>query len=82
MTEPEVQVEIKHEEEDLHEIEQDFDLVDLDEHDNNEDTSIFIKEKYALIRELQTNLERSKFIISYYEQENKQFEELKLYRYK
>lgn len=67
-------VEIQHEEEDLHETEQDFYLVDLDENDHNEDISIVIKEKYALIRELHTNLEMSKYIISYYEQENQQLQ--------
>lgn len=43
---------IKHEEEDLHETEQDFDLLDLGEHDDSEITCIIIKEKDALIREL------------------------------
>lgn len=46
------EVDIKHEEEDLHEIEHDFDLVDPDEHNENEEISIVIKEKYAYIREL------------------------------
>lgn len=65
-----IEAEIKHEEEDHHETKQDFDLVDVDEHIENKDISIVIKEKDAYIRELQTNLDRSKFIISYYEQEN------------
>jgi len=65
---------IQHEEEDIHETEQDFDLVDLDENNDNEDISIVIKEKYALIKELKTNLKMSKFIISYYEQENQQLQ--------
>jgi len=67
-------VDIQHEEEDLHETEQEFDLVDLGEHDDSESTRIVIKEKYALIRELHINLQRAKYIISYYEQENKQLE--------
>jgi len=62
-----IEIEIQHEEEDLHETEQDFDLVDLGEHDDSESTRIVTKEKYALTRELQINLERSKYIISYYE---------------
>ena len=52
-----VHEEIRSEDEDLHETEQDFDLVNLDEHDENEDISIkIIKEKYALIRDVQANL--------------------------
>lgn len=43
---------IQYGEEGLHEAEQDFDLVDLREHDDNKDTNILIKEKDALIREL------------------------------
>lgn len=54
---------IQREEEVHHETEQDFDLVDLGEHNDNESTSIVIKEKDALIRELQINLERSKYIL-------------------
>lgn len=49
-------------------------MVDVGEHDDSDSTSIVIKEKYALIRELQINLQREKYIISYYEQENKQLE--------
>ena len=58
MTEGEIQAKIRHEEEDLHETEHDFDLVDLDEHDEDEINSMIIKEKEAKIKELQTNLER------------------------
>jgi len=68
------EAEIQHEEVDLYETEKDFDLVDLGEHDDSESTSIIIKEKDAVIRVLQINLERSKYIISYYEQENKQLQ--------
>ena len=35
---------------------------------------MIFKEKEALIGELQVNLEREKYIISYYEQENRQME--------
>lgn len=68
------EIEIQWQEEDLHEIEQDFDLVHLSEHDDSERTSIFIKEKDTLMRELHIKLQREKYIISYYEQENTQFE--------
>ena len=67
MTEAEIQAEIRHEEEDLHETEQDFDLVDLDEHDDDEITSIVIKEKEAKIKELQNNLDKSNFVIEFLE---------------
>lgn len=46
------ETDIQREEEDLHETEQEFDLVELGEHDDSESTSIIIKEKYALIKEL------------------------------
>lgn len=46
------EVEIKHEEEDLHETEQDFYLANLSEHDDCERESIVIKEKDSLIKEL------------------------------
>ena len=72
MIEAEIQVEIRHEEEDLHETEQYFDLVDLDEHDDGDITSTIIKEKEAKIKELQTNLNWSKFFIDFLEQENQQ----------
>lgn len=45
MRETYIQAEISHEEEDFHETEKYFDLVDLDEHDDDEITSIIIKEK-------------------------------------
>lgn len=51
------EIEIQHEDEDLHETEQDCDLVDLGGHDDNEHSIIVINEKDALIRELQINLE-------------------------
>ena len=49
-----------------------LDLVDLDQRDDSEITSIVIKEKEAKIRELQTNLDRSKFVITFLEKENQQ----------
>ena len=61
-----------HDEDDHLETEHDFDLVDLDEHDDDEITSIIIKEKEANIRELQTNLDISKFSIDFLEKENQQ----------
>jgi len=69
-----IEAEIKQQEEDLHETEHDFQLVDPNEHDDHENTTIFIMEKDALIGELQVNLQMAKYIISYYEQENRQFE--------
>lgn len=69
-----VVAEIQQQEEDLHEIEHDFQLVDSDEHDDNERKTIVIKENDALIVELQVNLQRVKWIISYYKQGNRQFE--------
>ena len=61
-----------HDEDDLHETEQDFDLVDIDEHDDDDITTIFIKEKEAKIKELQNNLDRTKFFIDFLEKENQQ----------
>ena len=60
------------EDEDPHDEETNFDLVDLDEKHDDKTSNLIIKEKDAQIRELHTNLERSKFLISYYEQENQQ----------
>lgn len=69
-----IEIEIQQQEEDLHETEHYFQLVDPNEHDDSEITTIVIKEKNALIGKLQVSLQRAKYIISYYEQENKQFE--------
>lgn len=69
-----IETQIHHAEEGIHEKKQDFDLVDLGEHDDNKDTGTVINENDALIREFQINLERSKCIISYYEQENEQLQ--------
>ena len=73
MTEADVHEEVRHEEEDLHETETKFDLVDLDQQ-NDYETSLIIKEKDAQIRELQSNLDRSKFVIYFLEQENNQLQ--------
>ena len=54
---------IQQQEEDLHETEWDFDLVDLREHDDNESKSIVIKENDALIWDFQVNLHRAEYII-------------------
>lgn len=65
-------MEIRPEDEDLHEIETYFDLVDLDQHDGHEDTSLIIKGKESQIKQLQTQLNRAKYFISFLEQENQQ----------
>ena len=72
MTQAEIQAQIRHEDKDLHETKIYFDLVDLDEQHDHEASNLIIKERDSQIRELQTNLEISKFFISYYEQENEQ----------
>ena len=72
MAEEDVHEATIHEEDDLHETEIDFDLVDLDDEHDDEASKMIIKKKDAQISELQTNLERSKFVIAYYEQENEQ----------
>ena len=48
-----------------HDKEMDFDLVDLDQQDDHEASSLVVKEKDAQIRELKPNLDRSKFVISF-----------------
>ena len=68
------EAEIQQQEEDLHETEQDFHLVHLSENDDSESKTIVIKDNDALIGEIQVNFQREKYIITYYEQENKQFE--------
>ena len=60
------------EDEDPHDEETQFDLVDMDQQDYHEASSFIFKEKDAQIRELQTNLDRGQFVISFREQENKQ----------
>ena len=72
MVEEDVHEATIHDEDYLHETETDFGLVDLyDEHDD-EASKMIIKKKDSHISEIQTNLERYKFIIAYYEQENEQ----------
>ena len=68
------ETEMQQQEEHLHEIEQDFNLVNLDEEGEQTNTRMLIKEKKALMGELQVKLKRAKHIISYYKQENKQLE--------
>ena len=46
--------------------------MDLDVQDDNETSNLDIKEKYAKIEDLQHNLARAQFFISFLEQENKQ----------
>ena len=65
MTKEAIREEIRHEEENIHETEMEFDLVELDKQDDSEITSIVIKEKEAKTKELQTNLDRSKFFITF-----------------
>ena len=57
-----------HDEDDLHEIEIDYDLLDLDDVHDDEASKMIIKQKYAQLRELHLNFKRSKFFIAYYEQ--------------
>ena len=59
-----------HGEEGLHEKEANFELIKLDTIDD--DPSLIIQEKEAKIRDLQANLERSKFFITFLKQENQQ----------
>ena len=66
------EVEIQQQQEDLHETKQDFELVDLSEQDDYGDMSLALKGKDAKIRELQTNLDRARFVINFYKEENKQ----------
>ena len=67
MAEEDVNEAAIHDEDDLHETETDFDLVDLDDEHDDEAFKMIFKHKDAQISELQTNLERYKFIIAYYE---------------
>ena len=60
------ETEMQQQEEHLHETEQDFNLVDLDEEGEQKNTIMLIKEQKELIGELQVNLQRSKYNISYY----------------
>ena len=70
MANEDVNEETIHEEDDLYETKTDVDLVDLDDEHDDEASKMIIKQKDAQISELQTNIERSKFVIAYYEQEN------------
>ena len=66
-----VHEEVMEEDEDPLDEEIDFDLVNLDQQDDHEASKLIFKEKDAQIRELQTNLDRAQFVISFLEQENK-----------
>ena len=59
----------------MYEEEHDFDLVEFEASDEHENLERIIKDKDALIKELQDNLAKENFIISFLEQENHQFKE-------
>ena len=69
--------EIDQEHEYAYEVEANFELVYLEWFYDTTTSSIAIKENEAQIKELQTHLEREKFIISFLEQENKQLTDKK-----
>ena len=60
------------EEEDKHETEQEFQLIDLQDEDAERITNTLIKIKDAKISELQANLGREKSVINFLELENQQ----------
>ena len=62
------------EEEDTHETEQEFQLIDLDDDNEERITNMLLKSKDARITELQANLGRAKNVINYLELENQQLE--------
>ena len=64
------------EKEDDHETEQEFQLIYIENDDENEVriSSMLIKNKYAQIKYLQANLGRARIFLHYYEVENKQLE--------
>lgn len=59
-------------------IEHDFDLFELEAHDEHQTLEQVIKEKYSHTMDVKDNLERAKFIISFLEQENSQLNAQKL----
>ena len=65
MAEEDVHQAAIHDEDELHETEIDFDLVNLDDEHDDEAFKMIFKQKNAQISELQTNLERYNFIIAY-----------------
>ena len=71
LIETETQPDVKHDES-LHETEHEFELVDLGDDDDNQIINMTIKGKDAKIIDLQTNLDRAKYVINFIEQENKQ----------
>ena len=56
-----------HDEEDTHETKQEFQLVDLDEDENEKIANAAIKGKDFKIKELQTNLDSAKYVINFLE---------------
>ena len=62
----------------MHDEEIDFDSVDLEANEEHENLERIIKEKYSHIKELQDNLSRANFIISFLEQENNQLKDKEL----
>ena len=59
-----------HDEEDNHETEKEFQLVHLDEDDNDKITNAAIKGKNSKISEFHTNLDTTRYVIHFLEQEN------------
>jgi len=57
-----------------HDTEKEFLLVNSSDEEKDKINQVALKAKDAKIRELETTLERAKYIISFYEQENKQLE--------
>ena len=55
------------EEDDEHETEQEFQLIELESEDEERITNMLLKSKDAQIRELQTNLGRAKNVINFLE---------------
>lgn len=60
------------EQENIHETEYEFQLIDLYEEDEDKITHEIIKGKETKINEIQANLERGKYVIDFLEQENQQ----------
>jgi len=63
-------------------IEHEFDIVDLEAHDEHQTLPQVIKENDCLTMELKENLERVKFIISFLEQETSQLKAKQLVKEK
>lgn len=67
----EAKVKQQHEE---HDIEKEFILVDSSDEEGNKSSQATLSAKDAKITELEVNLQRAQYVISFYEQENKQLE--------